>query len=49
MDTIPSRKLTREGAMKVLGAAVYRAQALNCHVSIAVVDDGGHLIAFTRS
>ena len=49
MDTIPSRKLTREGAMKVLGAAVDRAQALNCHVSIAVVDDGGHLIAFTRS
>ena len=49
MDTIPSRKLTREGAMKVLGAAVERAQALNCHVSIAAVDDGGHLIAFTRS
>jgi glc operon protein GlcG len=35
--------------MKVLGAAVDRAHALNCHVSIAVVDDGGHLIAFTRS
>jgi glc operon protein GlcG len=35
--------------MKVLGAAVQRAQALNCAVSIAVVDDGGHLIAFTRS
>src|SRR5215204_32934 len=49
MDIVASRKLTREGAMKVLGAAVERAQALNCHVSIAVVDDGGHLIAFTRS
>jgi uncharacterized protein GlcG (DUF336 family) len=35
--------------MKVLGAAVEKAQALNCAVSIAVVDDGGHLIAFTRS
>lgn len=49
MDTIASRKLTREGAMKVLNTAVDRAHALNCHVSIAVVDDGGHLIAFTRS
>jgi glc operon protein GlcG len=35
--------------MKVLGAAVEKAQALNCAVSIAVVDDGGHLFAFTRS
>src|SRR5438309_11757924 len=49
MDTVASKKLTREGAMKVLNAAVERAHALNCHVSIAVVDDGGHLIAFTRS
>ena len=49
MDTVASRKLTGEGAMKVLNAAVERAHALNCHVSIAVVDDGGHLIAFTRS
>ena len=49
MDTVASKKLTREGAMKVLAAAVERAHALNSHVSIAVVDDGGHLIAFTRS
>jgi uncharacterized protein GlcG (DUF336 family) len=49
MDTVASKKLTREGAMKVLGAAVDRSHTLDCHVSIAVVDDGGHLIAFTRS
>ena len=49
MDTVASKKLTREGAMKVLAAAVERAHALNSHVSIAVVDDGAHLIAFTRS
>jgi uncharacterized protein GlcG (DUF336 family) len=49
MDVVASRKLTREGAMKILGAAVDKAHALDCHVSIAVVDDGGHLIAFTRS
>jgi uncharacterized protein GlcG (DUF336 family) len=35
--------------MKVLDGAIDRAYALNCDVSIAVVDDGGHLIAFTRS
>ena len=49
MDTVASKKLTREGAMKVLGAAVDKAHAMSAHVSIAVVDDGGHLIAFTRS
>ena len=49
MDTVASKKLTREGAMKVLGAAVDRSHALDCDVSIAVVDDAGHLIAFTRS
>ena len=49
MDTVTSKKLTREGAMKVLGAAVDRSDALDCPVSIAVVDDAGHLIAFTRS
>ena len=49
MDIVAAKKMTREGAMKVLVAAVDRAHALNCHVSIAVVDDGGHLIAFTRS
>ena len=35
--------------MKVPSAAIDRAHALQSHVSIAVVDDGGHLIAFTRS
>lgn len=49
MDIVAAKKMTREGAMKVLVAAVDRAHALNCHVSIAVVDDGGHLVAFTRS
>jgi len=47
MDTVASKKLTREGARKGRGAAVARAKALDCHVSIAVVDDGGHLIALT--
>lgn len=49
MDTIASRKLSRSGAMKVLNVALARADELKCAVSVAVVDDGGHLIAFGRS
>ena len=48
MDTVPSRKLTREGAMKVLGVAVDTAQGMGVAASVAVVDDGGHLLAFAR-
>lgn len=35
--------------MKVLNVALTRADELKCAVSVAVVDDGGHLIAFGRS
>lgn len=35
--------------MKVLNVALARADELKCAVSVAVVDDGGHLIAFGRS
>jgi uncharacterized protein GlcG (DUF336 family) len=41
MDTVTSKKLTREGAMKVVNAAVDRAHALGAHVSISVVDRPG--------
>lgn len=49
MDTLPSRKLSKNGAMKVLNVALASAESLKCAVSVAVVDDGGHLIAFGRS
>ena len=49
MDTLASRKLSKSGAMKVLNIALARADELQCAVSVAVVDDGGHLIAFGRS
>jgi len=49
MDTIPSRKLSKNGAMKVLNVALAAAESLDSAVSVAVVDDGGHLIAFGRS
>ena len=49
MDTVTALKLTREGAMKVLEAALQGAQGVGRPVSVAVVDEGGHLIAFSRS
>jgi glc operon protein GlcG len=49
MDTIAALKLTREGAMKVLEAALEGARAAGRPVSVAVVDDGGHLLAFSRT
>ena len=41
-------KLTLEGARAVLAAAEKRAQEIGVPMEIAVVDDGGHLMAFIR-
>jgi glc operon protein GlcG len=41
-------KLTLEGAQLVLAAAVARAAEIKVPMDIAVVDDGGHLLAFAR-
>ncbi len=41
-------KLTLEGARAVLAAAEKRAHELHCPMDLAVVDDGGHLLAFMR-
>ncbi len=41
-------KLTLEGARAVIAAAERRAQELHCPMILAVVDDGGHLLAFAR-
>jgi len=49
MYTISALKLTRAGAMKVLDSAVTAAEKIGRPVSIAVVDDAGHLLAFTRT
>jgi uncharacterized protein GlcG (DUF336 family) len=49
MKTRTSIKLTQEGALAVLHGALDKAQALGVAASVAVVDDGGHLIAFGRS
>lgn len=41
-------KLTLEGARAVLDAAERHAIEINTPMDIAVVDDGGHLLAFAR-
>ena len=41
-------KLTLEGARAVLAAAERRAVEMGVPMNIAVVDDGGHLLAFAR-
>lgn len=41
-------RLTLEGARAVLAAAERRAQEMQRPMDIAVVDDGGHLLAFAR-
>lgn len=40
--------LTIEDTMRVMDAAVAEAKKNNWAVAIAVVDDGGHLLQFTR-
>ena len=47
-DTAPSLKLTADGAMKVLRAAMDKAAAMGVPQCISVVDPGGHLLAFVR-
>jgi glc operon protein GlcG len=41
-------KLTLEGAQAVLAAALKRADEISVPMNVAVVDDGGHLLAFAR-
>lgn len=41
-------KLTLEGAIQVMEAAQRRATEIGVPMNIAIVDDGGHLMAFVR-
>ena len=47
-DVVPHARLTHEGALKILNAAIAKAQAMGVPQCITIVDDGGHLLAFTR-
>jgi glc operon protein GlcG len=47
-DTAASLKLTIDGAMKLLNAAMAKARDMKVPECIAIVDQGGHLLAFAR-
>ncbi len=47
-DTVASLRLTAEGAMKLLQAAVAKAKEMGVPQCISIVDGGGHLLAFIR-
>jgi uncharacterized protein GlcG (DUF336 family) len=47
-DTSPSLKLTIDGAMKLLQAAMAKAREMNVPQCICVVDAGGHLMTMAR-
>lgn len=46
--TRPALKLTHEGALKMLAAAVEKATAMGVPQNVNIVDEGGNLIAFVR-
>ena len=41
-------RLTQEGARAVVAVAEAKAREFNCPIDVAVVDDGGHLMEFSR-
>ncbi|HZQ73606.1 MAG TPA: heme-binding protein [Burkholderiales bacterium] len=47
-DYVPHLKLTHEGALKMLRAAVAKATEMKQPQCISITDDGGHLLAFVR-
>lgn len=47
-DTAPALKLTIDGAMKLIHAGMVKADDMKVPECIAVVDAGGHLLAFAR-
>ena len=48
MDVEKHLRLTHAGAMKIIDAATRKADEMGKPQCIAVVDEGGNLIAFTR-
>lgn len=48
MDVAKHLRLTQAGAMKIVDAAVAKAVEMKKPQCVAVVDEGGHLLAFTR-
>ncbi|MGH7827199.1 MAG: GlcG/HbpS family heme-binding protein [Candidatus Binatia bacterium] len=49
MKTLMAPRLSRSGAFAVLNGALGKAEQVGASVSIAVVDDAAHLLAFART
>lgn len=47
-DTSATLKLTSDGALKALNAAIEKARSMDVPQCISIVDTGGHLLAFCR-
>ena len=47
-DVVAAMKLTTEGAMKLLNAAMAKATEIGVPECISIVDTGGHLLAYAR-
>ena len=47
-DTVPHSKLTHDGALRLIQAGIAKARDMGVPQCIAVVDDGGNLLAFVR-
>ncbi len=47
-DTLPSLKLSIDGAMKILHAAMIKAADMGVPECISIVDAGGNLLAYAR-
>ncbi len=48
-DVVSRLKLTRQGALKIMDAVYAAAGEKAAKMSVAIVDDGGNLILFSRS
>jgi uncharacterized protein GlcG (DUF336 family) len=48
MYVASTKRLTLEGARKMTSAAVAQAEQAGIPISVAIVDSGGHLLAFER-
>lgn len=47
-DTSATLKLTSDGALRALNAAIEKARSMDVPQCISIVDAGGHLLAFCR-
>ena len=47
-DTVQTLRLTSDGALNLLQAAIAKAKSMGVPQCISIVDSGGHLLAFVR-